>query len=418
MVEEEDEHKFDFDILDPTKHWPEEQIPPKKIGKLTLNKNPDNFFTEVEQVAFHPGNVVPGIDFSNDPLLQGRLFSYEDTQLIRLGGPNFHEIPINRPVSPIHNNQRDGYHRMTINTGKTSYYPNTLGDNDPDIVPKEEGGYVHYMEKVEGKKIRERSEKFKDHYSQASSFYNSMSEVEKNHIISAFQFEVGKVKSKDIRQKVVDQFANVDKELAEKIAEGVGVLPPSVGADSAKFDNFHSFSMEDTIKNSETRQIAILAENGFNYQELSKVKDAIEDAKASYNLIAINRGKIKANNGHEVEVDQTFLSSTSLIFDAIYIPGGKESVEALKKNGAAISFVNNAFKHCKTIGALSEAVEILIDSNIKGVSIAKSGSDGKITSDYGVITATDNKNISNFSKSFLDAVSEHRHWKRELEGLV
>ena len=154
MINEEDEDKFDFDILDPTKHWPEEQIPPRKVGKLVLNKIPDNFFAEVEQAAFHPGNVVPGIDFSNDPLLQGRLFSYEDTQLIRLGGPNFHEIPINRSLSPVHNNQRDGYHRMTINTGKTSYSPNSLEDNDPHTVPKEEGGYVHYMEKVEGKKIR------------------------------------------------------------------------------------------------------------------------------------------------------------------------------------------------------------------------------------------------------------------------
>ncbi len=418
MVEEKDEHKFDFDILDPTKHWPEEQIPPKKIGKLTLNKNPDNFFAEVEQVAFHPGNVVPGIDFSNDPLLQGRLFSYEDTQLLRLGGPNFHEIPINRPISPVHNNQRDGYHRMTINTGKTSYYPNTLGDNDPKIVPKEDGGYVQYMEKVEGKKIRERSEKFKDHYSQASSFYNSMSKIEKNHIISAFQFEVGKVKSTEIRQKVVDQFSNVDKKLAIKIAEGVGVSPPSNGLDSTKSDNFHSFSMEDTIKNSKTRQIAILAENGFNYNELSKVKAAIEEAEASYKIIATNHGKIKADNGNQVEVDQPFLSATSLNFDAIYIPGGKESVNALKKNNNAISFINTTFKHCKTIGALNEAVEILKESDIEGVSTAKSGFNGKITSDYGVITATDNVNISNFSKLFLDAVSQHRHWKRELDGLI
>lgn len=418
MVDEEDEHKFDFDILDPTKHWPEEQIPPKKIGKLTLNKNPDNFFAEVEQVAFHPGNVVPGIDFSNDPLLQGRLFSYEDTQLIRLGGPNFHEIPINRPVTQIHNNQRDGYHRMTINTGKTSYYPNALGNNEPDIVSKDEGGYVHYMEKVEGKKIRERSEKFKDHYSQASIFYNSLSEIEKNHIINGFQFEVGKVKSKEIRQKVVDQFSNVDKELATQIAKGVGVKPPSEGEDSSKLDKFPSFSMADTIESSETRLIAILAETGFNYNELVDVKNKVEDANANCMIIAINRGKIKAENGKNIEVDQPFLSSSSLLFDAIYIPGGKDSVEALKEDETAINFVNNAFKHCKTIGALSEGLEILKDSIIKDVSMSKSGDDGKIKSDYGIITASANADIQKFSKSFIKAVSKHKHWERELDGLV
>lgn len=152
MIDEEDEFKFDFDILDPTKLWPEELVPVKIIGKMTLNRNQDNVFAETEQVAFHPGNVVPGIDFTNDPLLQGRLFSYTDTQLIRLGGPNFHEIPINRPVCPFHNNQYDGYHRMTINKGPVAYHKNSLQNNDPSPATAEEGGYVHYQEKVEGKK--------------------------------------------------------------------------------------------------------------------------------------------------------------------------------------------------------------------------------------------------------------------------
>lgn len=151
MIDEEDEFKFDFDILDPTKLWPEELVPVKIIGKMTLNRNQDNVFAETEQVAFHPGNVVPGIDFTNDPLLQGRLFSYTDTQLIRLGGPNFHEIPINRPVCPFHNNQYDGYHRMTINKGPVAYHKNSLQNNDPSPATAEEGGYVHYQEKVEGK---------------------------------------------------------------------------------------------------------------------------------------------------------------------------------------------------------------------------------------------------------------------------
>src|SRR5690554_5316155 len=175
MIEEADEHNFDFDILDATKIWPEEEVPIRWIGKMTLNKNPDNFFAETEQVAFCPANVVPGIDFSNDPLLQGRLFSYLDTQLIRLGGPNFHEIPINRPLAPVANNQRDGYNRMTIDQGKVSYSPNSLRGNEPHVVPDSQGGYTHYTEKIEGKKVRERSPSFKDFYGQAALFWNSMS---------------------------------------------------------------------------------------------------------------------------------------------------------------------------------------------------------------------------------------------------
>lgn len=410
MIEEEDEHNFDFDILDPTKHWPEELIPPKKIGKLVLNRKPDNFFAEVEQVAFCPGNVVPGIDFSNDPLLQGRLFSYIDTQLIRLGGPNFHEIPINRPLAPVHNNQRDGYHRHTINTGKTSYFPNTLGDNCPKPVPKEDGGYVHYMEKVEGKKIRDRSDKFKDFYSQARSFYNSMSEPEKQHIISAFHFEVGKVESKEVRQKMVDQFANVDKGFAVAIAKGVGVSPPSDGADSSNADNFPSFSMENTVKNTvKTRKVAILAENGFNYDELVNVKDALKDAGANSEIISMYLGMIKADNGQEIEVDRNYISTASTQFDAVYVPGGKESVDTLKKRGDVIHFVNEAFKHCKAIAAVSEGVDLLTKSDITGFSISK----GEITSDKGVVTTIDNTQIKNFAKSFIDAIAMHRHWNRE-----
>ena len=179
MIREDEEFNFGFDILDPTKIWPEELIPVRIIGKMTLNRNTDNFFAETEQIAFHPGHVVPGIDFTNDPLLQGRLFSYTDTQLSRLGGPNFHEIPINRPIAAVHNNQRDGMHRMTINKGPVSYHKNGIAGNTPKPVPVERGGYEHYTEKVEGRKVQARSDSFKDHFSQAALFWNSMSEVEK-----------------------------------------------------------------------------------------------------------------------------------------------------------------------------------------------------------------------------------------------
>jgi catalase len=417
MIEEEDEHNFDFDILDPTKHWPEELVKPEKIGKMVINRNPDNFFAEVEQVAFCPGNVVPGIDFSNDPLLQGRLFSYIDTQLIRLGGPNFHEIPINRPLAPAHNNQRDGHHRMTINTGKTSYSPNTLGSGDPKPVPGEEGGYVHYAEKVEGRKIRDRSQKFKDHFSQASSFYNSMSTVEKEHIIQAFHFEVGKVESEEVRQMMVDQFAQVDLDLARKIAEGVGVKPPSSGADSSKADIFPSFSMEKTVHdNVKTRKVALLALDGFNYQELSIMKEALEDAGAVVEVVSRYLGVIKAETGEEVKVDRNLISSSSLIYDAVYVPGGNASAEGLKKEGKALHILNESYKHFKAIAASGEGVDLLRDSNITGVACA--GLKSEIVADKGVITTLNNVDWDDFTRSFIEAVARHRHFDRETEEQV
>src|SRR5689334_3231750 len=218
IVEEKDEHKFDFDLLDPTKLIPEELVPVQRIGKLTLNRNPDNFFAETEQVAFHIGNIVPGIDFTNDPLLQGRLFSYLDTQLTRLGGPNFHEIPINRPVVPIHNNNRDGHMRQTINKGQTSYDPNTIANGCPFQAKAAEGGFTSYVERIDAKKIRARSASFFDHFSQATLFFNSMSQPEKNHIADALSFELGKVQTVAIRERMLITLSQVDKGLAAQVA--------------------------------------------------------------------------------------------------------------------------------------------------------------------------------------------------------
>jgi catalase len=202
IIPEADEDTFDFDLLDPTKLVPEELVPVERVGRLTLDRNPDSFFAETEQVAFHPGHVVPGIDFTNDPLLQGRLFSYTDTQLLRLGGPNFHEIPINRPVAPLHNNQRDGLMRQTINTGRAAYHPNTIGGGCPMQAGRAMGGFVTHPQVLEGRKVRERGEKFFDHFSQATLFWNSQSEPEKQHIVQAFQFELGKLDRPAIRERM------------------------------------------------------------------------------------------------------------------------------------------------------------------------------------------------------------------------
>ncbi|MCY8033201.1 catalase [Bacillus sonorensis] len=401
MIDEEDEFKFDFDILDPTKLWPEEMIPVHIIGKMTLNRNQDNVFAETEQAAFHPGHVVPGIDFTNDPLLQGRLFSYTDTQLIRLGGPNFHEIPINRPVCPFHNNQYDGYHRMTINTGPVAYHKNSLQQNDPAPASEEEGGYVHYQEKVEGRKIRQRSDSFKDHYSQAKLFWNSMSPVEKEHIISAFRFEVGKVKSKDVRRQVVEMFNRVDHKLAKQIAAGVGVKPPEKDEGAKVTLKSPALSQENTIKTPLTRTVAILADTGFDDAEVSQVIKAFRKAGVIPDIISTALGMIKGDKGKEIEAAHTLQTADSVLYDAVYIPGGKESIERLKKQKAALDFINEAFSHYKAIGALSEGIDLLM-----------SAAGAHSVSEPGVITAASGKAIDAFSKELIEAIGEHRQWER------
>jgi len=425
ILEEEDEFKFDFDILDPTKIWPEEDVPIKWIGKMTLNRNPDNFFAETEQVAFCPANVVPGIDFSNDPLLQGRLFSYLDTQLIRLAGPNFHEIPINRPLAPIANNQREGYHRTTINKGKASYFPNTVGENLPRPASVEEGGYAHYTEKIEGKKIRARSEKFKDFYSQAKLFWNSMSEPEKKHIIEAFHFEVGKVNDKNIRKAVVDMFNNVDGDLAIEIAKGVGVPAPEKKGGSPVMKESPNLSQErseHTVKNTiKTRRIAIIAANGYNHNDVSQVMQALEAGGARAHIISKHQGMLKSSSGESIEVDKSYVTTASVFYDAVYIPGGKENVETLKMQGDAIHFVNEAFRDCKPLGATGEGIELLKAANLPDIQFAgKESADKEIPliSDKGVVTAVNGEDRSAFNESFTTAIAKHRHWDREKKEQV
>nr|MBP7322035.1 catalase [Deltaproteobacteria bacterium] len=414
MIEEQDEFAFDFDVLDPTKIWPEEIVPLIKIGKMTLNRNPDNFFAETEQVAFHPGNLVPGIDVSNDPLLQGRLFSYLDTQLIRLGGPNFHEIPINRPLAPVHNNQRDAYHRQTINKGRVNYFPNSMDDGFPKPATREEGGYVHYEEMVEGRKIRNRSESFRDFFSQATLFWNSLSMPEKKHLISAAHFELGKVEAKAVRERMVEQFNHVDHELAKQVAMGIGVKPPSESMAPDISKNSPAVSMDNTVKNTvKSRRVAILAADGFNYDELMTVKNALTEAGASCKIVSMYHGLLKGTNGKEVEVDKNHVSTASVLFDAVYVPGGKRSVETLKTQGDAIHFLNEAFKHCKAVAALSEGVELFSESSIHGVSLAAKSSSADIISEHGVITAWRRVDLKAFAASFIEAIAMHRHWDRE-----
>ncbi|RZT21027.1 catalase [Fictibacillus sp. BK138] len=393
IIAEEDEFKFDFDILDPTKLWPEEDVPVKIVGKMTLNRNVDNVFAETEQVAFHPGHVVPGIDFSNDPLLQGRLFSYTDTQLLRLGGPNFHELPINRPVCPFHNNQRDGFGRQTINRGQVSYHKNSLAANTPSPATEEEGGYVHYQEKVEGRKVRSRSESFKDHFSQATLFWNSMSEPEKQHLKNAFSFELGKVKSKSVQQQVVDMFANVSLELAATFAEAIGAEPPA-GEQSEVTKSSPALSQLNTKKNPSTRKVGVIIGNEISGKEVSDVLQALKNKRIQAEIISDKLGKPIANDGTELEVMHTFLTASSVLFDAIYLAGSSTD-KKFKKN--ALHFINEAYAHYKPIGATHEGALLLKEA--------------EIVDEAGVVTSD---NMNDFAERFTDAVAVHRHWNRQI----
>lgn len=413
IIEEEDEHKFGFDILDATKLIPEELVPVRPIGKMVLNRNPDNFFAETEQVAFQPSNVVPGIDFSDDPLLQGRLFSYHDTQEYRLGSPNFANLPINRPVCPFHNNQQDGRMQMEIKTSRVNYSPNSLGENRPSVSSEAEGAFVHYPERVEGHKVRERSPSFQEHFSQATLFWNSLSTVEKDHLVAATHFELGKVGDQGVRDRMVDRFNQVDHELAKRVAEGIGVAAPSAPVTENHGQRSEALSQAHTTKTAKGRKVAILAADGVDASQIMAIKKALKSVGAMAEVVSKFKGMIKSAEGQEIEVDKTFLTSASVMFDAVYVPGGAKSVEALKTNGEAVHFINEAFKHCKPIAATGEGVDLLKASDIKGVKL----SDSSLKDDHGVVTNR-SADAGEMAKSFINAIAQHRHWNRTSKDQV
>jgi catalase len=442
IVEEQDEHKFDFDLLDATKIIPEEIVPVQRIGKLTLNRNPDNFFAETEQVAFHVGHVVPGIDFTNDPLMQGRLFSYTDTQLIRLGGPNFHEIPINRPLAPVHNNQRDGFMRQTINRSRTNYEPNSLGGGCPFQAQWAQGGFASYPEKSEkmgAPKVRARGEKFFDHFSQATMFYRSQSEAEQNHIVKALRFELGKVEIPAIRERMVGLLSFVDETLASRVAEGLGlsvpaeIAPPinhSIPADGdpAKFQpkrpkkasGFVSpaLSMASTPKDSiQTRKIAFLVADGFDEAAVATMTKALQAEGALPKFVAPRGGTLLGAKGKELKVDFSLLTTSSVLFDAVYVPGGTQSVATLRRDADAVHFINEAYKHCKAIAATGEGVDLLLASYFASALQDKEGAAQATAAANGLIvnTAADARKVAD---AFIAAIAEHRYWVREQKGDV
>ncbi|RYG65353.1 catalase, partial [bacterium] len=269
ILPEADEEKFDFDVLDATKIWPEDLIPVQRIGKMVLNRNPDNYFSETEQVAFMTTNIVPGIDFSNDPLLQGRNFSYLDTQLSRLGSPNFHELPINRPVCPFSNNQRDAHMRHTINKGRVAYTPASLDGHDP-YEERPGGGFNTFGEVVNGPKVRERAESFNDHYGQARLFWNSMAPIEKEHIVKALQFELSKVDTREVRVRMLGHLQQINDVLASQVALAIGEKLPSSQGNVKPGGTADKPSEKDLLAKAETPTTAsggLLKTSGLSMEE-------------------------------------------------------------------------------------------------------------------------------------------------------
>ena len=421
IVDDGKEGELGFDILDPTKLIPEAQVPVQIIGKMVLNRNPDNFFAETEQVAFHPGHLVPGIDFSNDPLLQGRLFSYTDTQLSRLGGANFHEIPINRGVCPMHNFQRDGIHRQTINKGRVSYEPNTLGNGAEFRVDGAAQGFHSYAESMESPKVRRRSPSFDDHFSQATLFWNSQSAVEKDHIVGAFRFELSKVDAAEIRQRMVDNLAQVDLRLATRVAASLGINAPDPKAAAGRL-GFRDYRITNKVDEDpslrmvgrpggsvKTRKVAIMVADGVDYPSVKRIQQDLADAGAVCKIVGPQLGTVSTASGRQLAVDQTFTNSPSVMFDAVLIAGGAASTAVLCGIGDAVHFVLEAYKHCKAICAVNEGVELL---GTLGFTHGKNPDMTEVPT-AGVIIADTRKVVDGqVSQDFITAIAAHRHWER------
>jgi catalase len=424
--------KFGFDPLDATKIWPEQLVPVQRIGKLTLDRNPDNFFAETEQVAFCPSHVVPGIDFSNDPLLQGRVFSYLDTQLTRLGGPNFAELPINRPDSAVSNNQRDGFMRHAKQPGRVAYQPNSLGGGCPFQAGVRGGGFQSFPENIQAQKIRGRSPSFGDHYSQAELFWRSQSDAEKEHIVSAFRFELAKVETKAIRRRMVDILTNVDVDLATRVAAGLGLTVDDVDTANkrlhADWDKYGvtskpygaratyegvlapELSMAETVKDTiKTRKIAVLVADGVAGEDVDAFKAALTAEGAIVEVIAPTLGLVSRTDGKTIEPDRALPTVMSVLYDAVVIPGGPLGSSALEGEGAAVHFVTEAFAHHKAIAAIGAGVDLLLAANVvpKG-----QATDEALAALPGVI-AVRHADLQAEAKKFIAAVAQHRHFGRK-----
>ncbi|HQS80990.1 MAG TPA: catalase [Thiobacillus sp.] len=388
---------FPFDVLDATKLIPEEMVPLQPIGKMVLNRNPDNFFAETEQVAFHPGHVVPGIDFSDDPLLQGRLFSYTDTQLSRLGGPNFHQIPVNRPRCPMHNFQRDAIMQMEVPHGRVNYEPNSL---DPASVRENPGaGFTTHPATQSGDKLRVRSETFMDHYSQARLFYRSMTAPEQDHIVNAFAFELGKVETPEVRCRVLGHVKNVDAELCERVEQALGMegqaynIPPAV----EPIDMAPSPALSLLGKAEPTlagRKIGVLLSDGFELAIVDQLLALAEGEGAVVDLIGPHIGEVESDGDTAVSPNHAIAAAPSVLFDSVVLAVSEAGAEAMKREAAVLNFIRDAYAHLKIIGFTASSMALL---EMAGIDV-----------DDGVVEL----DSSGGATAYLDMAKKGRLWPR------
>ncbi|WP_233584814.1 catalase [Aquabacterium soli] len=408
---EEQADKFSFDILDSTKLIPEELIPVTPVGRLVLNRNPDNFFAETEQVAFCTAHVVPGIDFSNDPLLAGRIHSYVDTQISRLGGPNFHEIPINSPIAPVHNNQRDGLHRQAIARGRVAYEPNSLGGGCPFQAGVK--GFVSFPQPIKDDKVRGKPEKFAEHYNQATLFYNSQTEVEKAHIAAAFRFELSKVTVPAIRQRMVASLVHVSAELAAKVAEGLGIeVPPGLPRaldnppkPEVKVSPALSLTALPGEVGIRSRQVGIVVANGVDGASVAAVEKALRAEGAVPRLVSIRLGQVTAVKGETFDVHATLENHPSVLFDALVLPCGQDAIDTLLTNGHTLEYIKDQYRHCKPILALGLSEQLLAKAGIPDTL-----PDGQ--PDEALIKAQPSK-VASVLPAFIAQLSAHRYTPRD-----
>ncbi len=416
---EEQAQAFSFDILDATKLIPEELVPVQILGKLVLNRNPDNFFAETEQVAFCTAHVVPGIDFSNDPLLAGRLHSYIDTQISRLGGPNFHELPINAPLAQVHNNQRDGMHRQAVPRGRVSYEPNSLGGGCPFQAGAAQG-FVTMPARLQATerqdKVRGKPEKFADHYTQATLFYESQSPAEQAHIAAAFRFELSKVTVPAIRERTVAMLRSASDELAQKVADGLGMpsLPevmPRALANPARPELTHSPALSLLARPGDTgvvaKKVALLIAPGVVGKSVMAVHKALADAGAVPKLVAPRIGLVKTDDGLTLMADASLENEPGFLFDALVLPDGEAAVIALAKDAHTMEFIQNQYRHCKSILVLGASTAL---TDKAGVSSVLPGGEA----DPGVVLAPSGDTKIAIA-TLLAAMALHRHFVRETD---
>jgi catalase len=409
---EEQAEDYTFDVLDATKIVPEELVAVVPVGKLVLNRNPDNFFAETEQVAFCTAHVVPGIDFSNDPLLAGRIHSYVDTQISRLGGPNFHEIPINAPIAQVHNNQRDGMHRQAIARGRVAYEPNSLGGGCPFQTGA--AGFVSVPEPMEqdAHKVRGKAERFADHYTQATLFWNSQSAVEKSHIVNAFRFELSRVQTPAIRERMVSGLMNVAPELAEAVAKGLGIaeLPPpmpkvlqkTVTPEVSQSPALSLFARpgDGSIR---ARRVALLVADGVRSAELMAIAARLTAEGAVPRFLGSRLGGVRGDAGDEIQVDGSLEALPSVLFDAVVVGDGADAVNAMAADGRTLEFLKDQYRHCKPMLVLGAASTLLERANIPVTLPSGEPDPGLLTGPAATADA------------FVAAIAAHRHFGRETD---